>query len=279
MRRCAVYFLFILFVIFLSSLARANSYQWIASFGLIGKEGKEPGEFEKPTGMAISPDGSIYVSDYFLDRVEKFSPDGKFLLQWGKSGKEKGAFDSPGGVALDSKGDVYVADTYNHRVQKFNAEGQFISEWGEKKKANNVRSALNFFWDEDMEMKFYYPAKIAVSPKDEIYVADSYNNRVQVFTSDGKFLRKWGGLGIWGGRFRVASGIAFDPEGNVLVGDFYNNRVQKFDSATGHFLGSFGSSGEKKDQFNGPTGIAVDADGTIYVSDFHHSRIQKFHSK
>ena len=240
-----------------------------------GKEGKGPGEFQKPTGIAIAPEGSVYVSDYFLDRVQKFTPDGKFLLKWGKNGKKDGELDSPSGVAVDSRGNVYVVDTYNHRVQKFSSDGRFILKWGEREKVNNVRSVLNFLWDEELEGRFYYPAKIAVSPNDEIYVSDSYNNRVQVFTSGGGFIRKWGGLGIWGGRFRVASGIVFDPAGNVLVADFYNHRVQKFNSA-GRYLDQFGSRGDKEGQFNGPVGLAVDTKGYVYVADFHHFLIQKF---
>lgn len=157
----------------------------------------------------------------------------------------------------------------------FSSDGRFILQWGKKEKVNNIRSALNFLWDDGLEGKFYYPAKIAISPKHEIYVADSYNNRIQVFSSDGHFLRKWGGMGLWRGRFRVVSDIAFDPEGNVLVADFYNHCVQRFDPK-GHYLNQFGSKGEKEGEFNGPTGLAVDAIGSIYVADFHNARIQKF---
>jgi len=90
--------------------------------------------------------------------------------------------------------------------------------------------------------------------------SDSYNNRVQVFTQDGVFLQKWGGMGLWGGRFRVASDIAFDPAGHVYIADFYNNRIQLFD-ADGTYRGQMGAKGEKPGDFDGATGIAISPSG------------------
>ena len=118
-------------------------------------------------------------------------------------------------------------------------------------------------------------ARVAVGPDHLVYVADSYNNRVQVFTPEGKFLRKWGGLGLWGGRFRVTSDIVIDPTGHILVADFYNNRVQIFE-ADGTYLDQFGEQGSEPGQFDGPTALASSFSGDLYVVDFHNHRIQRF---
>ena len=180
-------------------------------------KGKGKGLFEKPTGIDVSADGFVYVSDYDNDLIQKFTTDGAFVTQWGGSGEEEGFFDSPSGLSVDSEGNIYVMDLYNHRVQKFTEDGTFILAWGEKEKVNNIRSALNFLFNEGLPGMFYFPAKIAVHPDGEVYVSDSYNNRVQVFTKGGTFLRKWGGMGFWGGRFRVASDISFGRKGRVYV--------------------------------------------------------------
>lgn len=161
-----------------------------------GKKGNGSGEFIKPTGIAIGPDGTVYVSDYFADTIQRFTQEGQFLGRWGRSDGELGAFDSPSGVAVDQEGMVYVVDEYHFRIQAFTEDGKFVTTWGKKGKVHVVRSVLNRLIPEDREGEFYYPAHVAVGPDRSIYVADSYNNRVQVFTPEGRFLRKWGGLGF-----------------------------------------------------------------------------------
>ncbi len=180
-------------------------------------------------------------------------------------------------MAVAPDGSVYVVDEYNFRVQKFTPDGRLLRVWGAKGKVNVVLSALNFFIPEGRNSTFYYPARIAAGPDSQVYVADSYNNRVQVFTPDGGFVRKWGGLGVWSGRFRVSSGIALDPAGRVYVADFYNDRIQIF-SQDGEYLGKWGTYGNGPGQFDGPTGLTISRAGDIYVVDFHNNRIQRFHN-
>jgi len=231
--------------------------------------------FKKPSGIGIAPDGGIWVTDYDLDKVFHFDNKGRLINDWGKSGDESGAFDAPVDVAVDSKGFVYVVDEYHHRIQKFTADGHFIRAWGKKGKVNVVLSAINFLLPDMRQSEFYYPSRIAIGPDDRIYVSDAYNNRVQVFDSDGRFLQSIGGMGLWGGRFRVAAGIAAVKDGSLFVGDFYNNRIQHFD-AGGRFLNAWGKSGNKPGQFSGPTGVALGPDGSVYVADWGNHRIQRF---
>ena len=169
-----------------------------------------------------------------------------------------------------------MIDEYNHRVQRFAADGRFLNAWGKKGKVNSVLSAINFILPEDQEGEFYYPSRIAIGPDGLVYVSDSYNNRIQVFMPNGQFVRKWGGLGIWGGRFRVASAMTFDSNGLIHVADFYNNRVQIF-RPDGSYLAQWGKEGDRKQALRGPTGLAIHTGGTMYVVDFHHDRILKFH--
>jgi DNA-binding beta-propeller fold protein YncE len=209
--------------------------------------------------------------------LEAARPDdgAQFVSMWGKEGAGQGEFVGPFDIAVDQEGFVYVMDEYNFRIQKFTSEGRFLIAWGEKGKVNVVFSALNFLFPEDHEGQFYYPARVAVGPDNLVYVADSYNNRVQVFTPEGTFVRKWGGMGLWGGRFRVTSGMAFDQRGHILVADFYNHRVQIF-KTDGTYLNRFGVQGQESGQFDGPIGLASSPAGDLYVADFHNHRIQRF---
>jgi len=176
-------------------------------------------------------------------------------------------------VAVNSKGMVYVVDQYHHRIQQFSADGHFIHTWGKQGKVNVVRSALNFLIADDRGGEFYYPSRIAIGSDDRVYVSDAYNNRVQVFDAEGRFLHSIGGMGLWGGRFRVASGLAVGADGSLFVADFYNNRIQHFDH-DGHFIAAWGGKGDKPGQFSGPTGIAASRYGHIFVAGWGNHRIQ-----
>jgi len=121
---------------------------------------------------------------------------------------------------------------------------------------------------------------VAVDSSDNIYVADSFNHRIQKFGSNEAFLLKIGSNPFGGsedGEFAFPSGVAVDSFGNIYVADNNNDRIQKFDSS-GMFLLKFGSLGTGEGQFNLPFGIAVDSSANIYVADTVNHRIQIFDS-
>src|SRR5690606_34839727 len=145
-----------------------------------------------PRGVAVADDGSIYVVDTGNHRVQIFDADGEFVSSFGQSGSGPGQFAAfaggqggAGGIAIT--GDrVFVADTWNHRVQVFDLDGAFITTWGSFFDAqdNPEQAAAN-------EGLFYGPRGIAVAD-DLVYVTDTGNERVQVFTLDGEFVRMFG---------------------------------------------------------------------------------------
>jgi peptidylamidoglycolate lyase len=95
--------------------------------GVPGLDGKH---FNRPTDVAVAPDGSFYVSDgYGNSRVARFSSDGKFIADWGRKGDGLGEFDLPHGIALDLEERVYVADRSNSRIQVFTGDGKFLQQW------------------------------------------------------------------------------------------------------------------------------------------------------
>jgi uncharacterized protein (TIGR03663 family) len=139
--------------------------------------------------------------------------------------------------------------------------------------------------------QFAFPRAVAVDAAGKVFVADSGNNRIQVFAADGTPLRQWGstckldtGEGCQGdgrGQFNEPWGIAVDSDGNVYVSDTWNHRIQKFDGL-GNFLtmwGQFGSTGGELGQpglFYGPRALTVGKDGNLHVVDTGNKRVQSF---
>ncbi len=123
--------------------------------------------------------------------------------------------------------------------------------------------------------QFSSPTRLAVDNSGYVYVADSMNERIQKFTSDGTFVTKWGGNGTGNSQFNNPQGIAVDSSGYVYVTDSGNDRIQKFTS-DGAYVSQWGSYGSGDGQLNNPMGIAVDDLGYVYVADTDNNRIQKF---
>ena len=122
---------------------------------------------------------------------------------------------------------------------------------------------------------FQFSRGVAVTDKDEIVVADECNNRVQVFDSNGTFLRSFGHEGKNAGEFICPDGIVIDKDGNIFVADRGNHRVQIF-SWEETYLGSFGGSGSLDNQLSNPRGLSLDSTGNIIVSDAANKLIKIF---
>ena len=123
---------------------------------------------------------------------------------------------------------------------------------------------------------------IAVDGDGYVYVADTGNQRIQKFSSDGQFVTKWGSWGEGDGEFGVSVSFAQGPEdvavdanGFVYVADSGNHRIQKFDRA-GNFIAQWGTQGTNDGQFSFPTGLEIDSNGFVYVMEKTGNRLQVF---
>jgi peptidylamidoglycolate lyase len=102
----------------------------IMQLGTKGVSGTGHSTFNLPTDVAFATNGDIYVSDgYANERVVKYSPQGKYLLEWGKRGTGPGELFLPHNLAVDGSGRVYVTDRENRRIQIFDANGKFLKQW------------------------------------------------------------------------------------------------------------------------------------------------------
>ncbi|MCP4353037.1 MAG: PKD domain-containing protein [Desulfobacterales bacterium] len=179
-------------------------------------------------------------------------------------------FNSPSDVAVGSKGFIYVADMNGHYIWKFTPDGFLVTKWGGRSTEDSPEDG-----------KLNQPRKIAIDSKDFIYVADSSNHRIQKFTSDGRFVAKWGSRGCDEEgeiRFNRPKGIAVDSKDIIYVADTNNDRIQKFTS-DGNFIAKWGAECGVTGNLDQPSDIAVDSKDLIYVVDRDNDRIQKFTSE
>jgi DNA-binding beta-propeller fold protein YncE len=110
----------------------ADSFKLLRKIGTTGHKHEltTPGDFSKPSAVAVDQDGNLYVCDTLNNRVEIFDADGKFISTFGKAGDGPGYFARPKGVAIDSDGHIWVADGMQDRVQVFSKEAQLLITFG-----------------------------------------------------------------------------------------------------------------------------------------------------
>ena len=178
------------------------------------------------------------------------------------------AFNAPRDIAIAADGSLFVADSRNHRIVHLDQQGMFLNAFG---------GYGNVMDGEVPGGLMNEPWGVAVGPDGNIYVADTWNHRIQVFTPDGQFLRMWSAFevnglpdGFWGPR-----GIAVDQTGRVFVTDTGKQRVVVFDS-NGSYLTQFGSLGLDAGNLDEPVGIEIGSDGNIYIADTWNYRVQVF---
>lgn len=178
-----------------------------------GVEGHRPGEFGLVTDAVEDSKGNMYVAEYGeYDRIQKFDPQGKFLLEWGGHGSQPGQFVRPQNLAIDELDRVWVVDACNHRIQVFDGGGKLLSMWGLQGSAPG---------------ELYYPYDLAFDQQGNLYVCEYGNHRVQKFTRSGESLGCWGKHGRGPGELHNPWAIVCDRRGRIHVLDTNNHRVQR----------------------------------------------------
>lgn len=200
----------------------------LLTLGTKGKAGRDKQHLNKPTDMAVTASGDIYISDgYGNARVVQYDKNGKFIREWGELGSGPGQFSIPHAIAADSKGRIYVADRNNVRVQVFDSQGKFLEEWRNlivpwgfcmtPKEELWVCGSSPMQWRKE-------DGNLGVPPKDQIFMKfDTSGKLLQLFT-----LPK----GMDGlerpGEVNWVHAIAVDSRGNLYLGDITGKRAQKF---------------------------------------------------
>jgi peptidylamidoglycolate lyase len=174
--------------------------------------------FNKPTDIAVTKDGSFYVSDgYGNSRIMKFSATGKYLFAWGKKGNKESEFNIPHGISLDSKENIYVADRENNRIQLFEPNGKFIKQFSN----NNFGTICSVGFDKTKSKLFAI---------DDITFLKLKHRGSDIFIFDtlGKVQTRYGRSGLYEGNISWYHDLTIDNDENIYVGDILGNTIQKF---------------------------------------------------
>ncbi len=226
------------------------------------------GTFNEPWGIAIAPNGSVYVTDTWNHRVEKFTAEGKFIRAWGTfgQGETPESFYGPRGLAVDSEGRVYVTDTGNKRIAVFDADGNFITDFG------------SAGFDPG---QFDEPVGIAIDREGTVYVADTWNKRIQTFVpveTDGQLTfvpqKQWDVYGWLGQSLDNKPFIAVNDDLHVFITDPDGYRIMEFDS-NGALVRVWDDL-ESQDSLGLPSGIALDNEGHVWVTDCTKNRLRRY---
>ena len=240
-----------------------------------------------PGGVAVGPEGSVYIADTYNNRIRRVDPSGRIDTVAGTGATGHGndvsagrsaLLDHPTGVAVADDGTVYIADTYNNRICRVNARnGQLrvIAGTGTAGYSGDGGPATAAHLD--------HPGSVAVGPSGRIYIADTYNNRVRVISADGT-ISSVAGTGTAGytgdgdpantATLHTPQGIAIDGAGNLYIADTLNHRVRAVTTdgiiTTVAGTGVIGTKSRlgpaTSAQLTEPLGVAVTSSGTdLYI--------------
>lgn len=207
----------------------------LQTLGTLNEAGEDETHFNRPTDMAITPAGDIFITDgYGNRRIVHYDKNGKFVKTWGKYGSTPGNFVLPHAIVVDSKGKLYVADRNSGRIMVFNQDGEQLDEW------KNI----------------IMPWGLSITKDDELWICGSsphwwlrhgkypeYKDQVFMrFSGDGRVQQVWhiplGDIGedknkpdtsrLKPGEAVGVHCIGADSKGNIFVGEIYSERAQKF---------------------------------------------------
>jgi serine/threonine-protein kinase len=238
----------------------------VAIFG--GSAPRPADRLQSPSSLAVDPSGNLYVADVGHSRIQRLSPHGRIVTEWGTEGTDPGQFENPIGIALDGHGNVYVADNGSDRVDKFSSAGKLLAAHGPIYSQNPppARALQTYTY------AFSLPTGIGVDGHGHVLVPDAADQCLDVFSSSLELQGCWGGNGPngWAG----PGGVAVDTSDDAYVVDSGNDRIVKLSPPPAfRILHTWGTSGAGLGQLVSPVGVAVGRQGNIFVVDSYTCRV------
>lgn len=225
---------------------------------LVWEKAEGLANFVSPIGIALGAAGTVYVADADLGMVATLDARGNPGRSIGR-----GLLKRPTGLAYDPRTRrLFVADTHAHDVKVFDANGVLVGTVGRQ-------------GESDGELNF--PTFLTWA-RDQLYVTDTMNSRVQVFGGNElAFQQKFGSRGLYVGNLVRPKGVAVDGQGTVYVVESYYDHLLVFDEA-GRFLMPIGGVGVQTGRFYLPSGVWTDARNRVFVADMFNGRVVVFQS-
>ncbi len=216
-------------------------------------------EHGKPVGLAIHPDGRLFVADTHYHRVLVFDRDGRPLASFGREGAGDGELQLPTDVAFDADGYIYVGEYQgNDRITKWSPNLDFVKALAQ----------------EPIDGKrLRRPAGLAVDREQTLWIADACNHRIIRLSRDGELLATFGRFGSAPGEMRYPYDIAITPDDQIMICEYEGNRLQWF-SKEGRSLRIWGRGGRRPGELFAPWGATYGPRGRVYIVDSLNSRVQ-----
>jgi sugar lactone lactonase YvrE len=217
--------------------------------------------FARIVGLAMDDSDRLFVSDPGLRHVLVFNKDHKAedVITEGLA--------EPGGLAIDTQNRLlYVADIALDQIVVYDADTlKLIRKIGTTGHNHELTTPGDFA----------KPAGVAVDAEGNLYVADTLNNRIEIFDADGQFVSTFGKAGDGPGYFARPKGVAIDSDGHIWVADGMQDRVQVYNKE-GQLLISLGGHGLLPGQFQGLVAIAIDKRNRVFTTEIYPGRAQQF---
>ncbi len=240
-----------------SGNGRINAYAPDGSFATsYGAAGRGTERLNQPWSLAVAPDGGVFVADTWNHRIDHFDAQGNFVASWGEPTQELGSptdreLYGPRGIAIDADGNLWVTDTGNARVIKFNQQGEVLAIYG-------TRGSEPGQFDE--------PVGIAVAPGGEILVADTWNERLQVFDPATFEVLATIAVEEWNDRYILNKPYIAVSADRIAVTQPSLGKVLVMDRA-GKTLATISTVGPDAEELNLPIGVAFTGDGRLVITD------------
>ena len=232
---------------------------------VFGKTDEEAYKLSNPQALFVNGEGRMLIADTGHHRLQFMNPDGTFAYQFGKKGKDRSEFLALGGVAMDEEGYIFVADSKNNRIQVFNNDGIYLKTFG--------KESGDIYAHGPQPGTFSEPKDLAFNSRQELYVLDYKNRRIQVFDHKGLFLKEIGGAKDTV-KFQDPIDIALDDSDYLYVADRGDHAVKIFDPAD-QLVMQFGSIGKGRSFFPELSSVTW-SEGKIYVSDYKVDNVKVF---
>ena len=226
-----------------------------------GRRGVSAGRLQKPRAMTIDKDDNLYIVD-MTARIQVFDRDGNYQHHWQTPVCENGR---PTGLSIDNDGHIVVADTHYYRVLFYSPDGTLLRTLG-----GNFGHGPG---------EFGLVTDVVQDSQGNYYVAEyGEYDRIQKFTSDGRFLFQWGGHGNEVGQFVRPQNLEIDENDLIWVADACNHRIQVFDARGNEskLVQCWGEEGAALGELRYPYDLILDGRGHVYISEYGNHRIQKF---
>jgi hypothetical protein len=219
-----------------------------------GSQGDKPGQMKEPNGLAADKAGNIYVADTVNHRVQKLSPVGDAVKDWGANLK----LFAPSRVRIAPDNTIYILDTGHHRVVQASPEGEMLATFGSQ-------------GDKDGEL--HEPTEIVIIGNN-IYVADTFNLRISIFDLKGKFIKSWP-VTHWEARSWNKFRLAWNPKTEQLyITNFVTGNIFVH-SKDGKYLGTI--TPVSKNKIDGISDIVVSNDQELFAYDITNAQLLKIH--